>query len=64
MGPELLGDDAWATLFSTGPLVENGDIIMSVTTGSPLTVSKQEVDQNGTERPVDTLGDIGAIEMP
>jgi hypothetical protein len=48
MGPELLGDDAWATLFSTGPLVENGDIIMSVTTGSPLTVSKQEVDQNGT----------------
>jgi len=64
MGPELLGDDAWEALFSSGPLVENEDIIMSVTTDSPFTVFMQEVDQIGTERPVDTLGDIGAIEMP
>ena len=64
MGPELLGDDAWEALFSSGPLVENGDIIMKVTTDSPFTVVMQEVDQIGTERPVGTLGDIGAIEMP
>ena len=63
MGPELLGDDAWETLFSSGPLVENEDIIMSVATDAPFTVSMQEVDQIGTERPVDTFGDIGAIEM-
>jgi hypothetical protein len=64
MGPELLGDDAWKALFSSGPLVENEAIIMKVTTDSPFTVFMQEVDQIGTERPVDTLGDIGAIEMP
>jgi hypothetical protein len=64
MGLELLGDDAWETLFSSGPLVENEDIIMSVTTESPFTVFMQAVDQIGTERPVDTFGDIGAIEMP
>lgn len=64
MGPELLGDDAWEALFSSGPLVENEEIIMKVTTKSPFTVVMQEIDQIGTERPVDTLGDIGAIEMP
>jgi hypothetical protein len=64
MGPELLGDDAWGALFSSGPLVENEDIIMKVTTDSPFTVSMQPLDQIGTERPVDALGDIGAIEMP
>jgi len=28
MGPELLGDDAWTALFSSGRLAENTDIIM------------------------------------
>jgi len=64
MGPELLGDNAWAILFSTGPLAENVDITMKVWTALGPTVLMQEVDQLGTERPENTLGDIGAIEVP
>ncbi len=63
MGPELLGDDAWAALFSSGALTENRDINMEVWV-SPLAVPMQDVDQLGTERPANTLGDIGAIEIP
>jgi hypothetical protein len=64
MGPELLGDDAWAALFSSGPLVENTDIRMSVWTDSGSRVRPQEIDQVGTERPANARGDIGAIEIP
>jgi hypothetical protein len=64
MGPELLGDDAWAALFSSGALAENGDITMTVSTTSGPGVLMQEVDQLGTERPANTLCDIGAIEIP
>jgi len=64
MGPELLGDDAWAALFSSGPLAENVDITMTVWTALGPTVLLQEVDQLGTERPANPLGDIGAIEVP
>lgn len=64
MGPEVLGDDAWEALFSSGPLAENEDIIMTVTTETPFTVFMQGVDQIGTDRTVDALGDIGAIEIP
>ncbi len=63
-GPELLGDDAWAALFSSGALTENGDITMKVWTDSLFAVPMQDVDQLGTERPANTLGDIGAIEIP
>ena len=61
MGPELLGDDAWQALFDSGTLTENNDIDFSIWTvgysASPLTV-----DQIGSARPADGLGDIGAIE--
>ena len=64
MGPELLGDDAWSALFSSGALTENGGITMKVWTDSLFAVPMQDVDQLGTERPANTLGDIGAIEIP
>ena len=64
MGPELLGDDAWAALFSSGPLAENADITMTVWTASGPAVLIKEVDQLGIERPANNLGDIGAIEVP
>jgi hypothetical protein len=64
MGPELLGDEAWAALFSPGALIENGAITMKVWTASLFAVPMQDVDQLGTERPANTLGDIGAIEIP
>jgi len=63
MGPELLGDAAWTALFSPGPLTENTDITMLVWTDSSLSFM-QPVDQLGTVRPANTLGDIGAIEIP
>lgn len=62
IGPELLGDDAWKALFSSGDLVENPEIRMSVWTRS-FDVLMETVDQLGRERPVNTRGDIGAIEF-
>ena len=63
MGPEVLGDDAWAALFSSGELVENRDITMNMNENYRLTVRVLEVDQLGAERPADALSDIGAIEI-
>jgi len=62
MGPELLGDDAWEALFSSGPLDENVEIIMAVTSTTLFKALIQDVDQLGTQRPANTYGDIGAIE--
>lgn len=65
MGPELLGDDAWLSLFETGPLVENTYIFMSVwTEDAGGSVGMPAVDQLGNERPANSYGDIGAIEIP
>ena len=64
MGPELLGDEAWATLFTSGPLAENWYITMSVWQRPAPTVYLQAVDQLGTQRPLNMLADIGAIEIP
>ncbi|MFC1877623.1 hypothetical protein ACFL2E_10200 [Thermodesulfobacteriota bacterium] len=63
MGAEILGDDAWAGLFSPGALVENPDITMTVTSRI-LAVLLETVDQQGLDRPAGVLGDIGAIELP
>ncbi len=63
MGPELLGDEAWGALFSSGPLAENGNIVMEVWTEPGAVVFPSEVDQVGAERPANALGDIGAIEI-
>lgn len=64
MGPELLGDEAWQTLFTSGALTENPGIRMTVSTGPRLTVQRFSVDQLGTARPAGSPGDIGAIEAP
>ena len=64
MGAELLGDQAWQTLFTSGALVENPAIRMTVSTGPRLAVQRPPADQLGTARPAGGPGDIGAIEAP
>jgi len=64
LGPELLGDEAWQTLFTSGALAENPGIRMTVSTGARLTVQRLPVDQLGAARPSNGPGDIGAIEAP
>ena len=64
MGPELLGDEAWQALFTSGALAENPGMRMTVSTGPRLTVQRLSVDQIGTARPAGGAGDIGAIEAP
>ena len=63
MGPALLGDDAWAALFESGPLTENGEITMAVSTTPRMNVHPLADDQRGLPRPANGLGDIGAIEI-
>jgi hypothetical protein len=62
MGPEVLGDAAWRSLFTNGYLTENPNIRISVQTSSRLTVQRVSVDQLGVARPANAPGDIGAIE--
>jgi hypothetical protein len=64
MGTEVLGDADWAALFSSGPINQGEDplIVMTVDTVAALGFPMLEVDQVGSERPVNELGDIGAIE--
>jgi hypothetical protein len=61
MGPELLGEEAWTTLFSTGYLIENSNIYMQ-TPSYHFEVKVEVEDQNGIPRPANTLSDIGAYE--
>jgi hypothetical protein len=63
LGQELLGDDAWVALFSSGRLSENPDIFMWVSGDTGLTVRVERVDQLGVARPANALGDIGALEI-
>ena len=63
MGPELLGDQAWQALFSSGSLTENSRITMRVVTALRLNVERLSLDQLGAARPAG-LGDIGSIEAP
>ena len=64
MGPEIIGDDVWSHIFSSGPLVENTDIVMGIRSTTLFSVSRQEADQLNNPRPASTNGDIGAIEIP
>jgi hypothetical protein len=64
MGPEVIGDEAWETLFSSGPLPENPDIRMSIVRRWTFNVLLQSEDQLRTMRPANLLGDVGAIEVP
>lgn len=61
MGPELLGDDSWQDLFLPGNLSENPGINFRIWT-SEQHAQLEALDQTGTDRPTNGLGDIGAIE--
>jgi hypothetical protein len=65
MGTEVLGEVDWAALFPSGPLGEGEDpeIIMTLKTVEVFGFPLLAVDQMGTERPVNELGNIGAIEV-
>jgi len=63
MGPELVGDEVWRTLFKSGSLAENPDIRVYVSTPARLAVSRLGVDQLGTARPSNAPGDIGSVEV-
>jgi hypothetical protein len=64
-GTEVLGEADWAALFPSGPLNEGEDpeIIMTLKTVAAFGFPLLEVDQRSIERPVNELGDIGAIEV-
>ncbi len=62
MGPELLGDDAWQTLFDNGTLSENSAIALGMWTVN-YNVTPVTLDQTGLTRPANALGDIGAVEF-
>jgi hypothetical protein len=63
MGPEALGDDAWESLFSSGPLVENPNIVTSMDRQTRFQVLLEPMDQLGASRPASSLGDVGALEI-
>ncbi len=64
MGQQMLGDEAWRTLFTSGSLAENPGIRITVSTQPRLSVQRMSVDQLGVARPASGPGDIGAIEAP
>ncbi|MBA3028306.1 MAG: hypothetical protein FP816_05745 [Desulfobacteraceae bacterium] len=64
MGQELLGDDQWEDLFTSGPLTENPSIVMKMTQKTISPITPRSPDQTGRARPAGTLADIGAIEIP
>jgi hypothetical protein len=64
MGYEVLGDAEWRALFDPGVLAENPSITMQIWTDPVGGFRMLEVDQVGTVRPEESLGDIGAIELP
>lgn len=64
MGPEVIGDAVWAALFSSGRLAENPSITLSLWQRHALDVQLEAADQLGRARPANSLGDVGAIEIP
>jgi hypothetical protein len=64
MGAEVMGDEVWESLFSSGRLTENPDISMLVSRRLRFDARLEENDQLGTARPANALGDVGALEVP
>jgi hypothetical protein len=62
IGPEVLGDDEWMTLFTPGPLPENPYLRIFMREYAVPGLAALAVDQLGTARPENELCDIGAIE--
>ena len=63
MGPEVLGDDEWTALFTSGPLAENPYLRIAIGEYAVPGFSALAVDLLGNARPANTLCDIGAIEI-
>ena len=61
LGPAVINDDVWTTLFGVGDSNFNGITVRL--TEAALTVAPLDGDQLGNSRPADLLGDIGAVEM-
>jgi len=61
LGPALMNDDVWTLLFGLGDSHFNA-ITVSLTE-TTLGVNPLDIDQLGTPRPADLLGDIGAVEI-
>jgi hypothetical protein len=63
LGQELLGEDAWDLLFSEG-LVPGTHVLMYLDWVSAGSMPRLSEDQTDTPRPLNALGDIGAVEVP
>ena len=61
MGPALINDTVWTSLFGLGPSPFNG--ITVHLSEATLGVDPVDTDQLGNARPADLLGDIGAVEV-
>ncbi|MES9947299.1 MAG: hypothetical protein ABW080_20305 [Candidatus Thiodiazotropha sp.] len=61
LGPALMNDDVWMTLFGLGTSQFNG-ITVNLFENN-LAVSPLNTGQLGNPRPADLLGDIGAVEI-
>ena len=61
LGPALVNDDAWLSLFGLGRSFFNGITVRL--TETTLDVTPFADDQLGNARPADVFGDIGAIEL-
>ena len=61
LGPALINDDAWKSLFGLGDSRHNG-VTVSLSEAT-LGVNPVSTDQLGNRRSADLRGDIGAIEM-
>jgi hypothetical protein len=61
LGPALINDDVWISLFGLGDSFFNGITVQLFET--TLGVNPLGTDQLGNPRPADLLGDIGAVEI-
>ena len=61
VGPALIADDMWTSLFGIGLSHFNGITVHLIET--TLSVDSLNTDQLGNFRPADLLGDIGAVEI-
>ena len=61
LGPALINDEVWVSLFGLGSSTHSG--ITLQLTETTVNVARPGPDQLGNGRPADLLGDIGAIEI-
>ena len=61
LGPALVNDEVWTSLFGLGRSTHGGITVQL--TETTVSVDAPSTDQLGNGRPLDLLGDIGAIEI-